>query len=69
MNTKPQYLETLFTLYFPRRFFFMKEFMSLQKDVAFVLVSHIDEVLQAAFTGGMTTAVSPQDMGSVMSKL
>jgi hypothetical protein len=47
----------------------MKAFVSLQKDLAFVLVSHIDEVLQAAFHGGMTTAVSPQDMGSVVSKL
>jgi hypothetical protein len=47
----------------------MKAFVSLQKDVAFLLVSHIDEVLQAAFPGGVTTAVSPQDVGSVMSKL
>jgi len=47
----------------------MKAFVSLQKDLAFVLVSHIDEVLQAAFPGGMTTAVSPQDMDSVVSKL
>lgn len=42
---------------------------NVKKDLAFVLVSHIDEVLQAAFPGGMTTAVSPQDMGSVVSKL
>jgi hypothetical protein len=29
----------------------------------------MDEVLQAAFTGGFPTVVSPQDVGSVMSKL
>jgi hypothetical protein len=29
----------------------------------------MDEVLQAAFTGGFPTVASPQDVGSVMSKL
>jgi hypothetical protein len=48
----------------------MRGYISLQKDLAFVLVSHMDEVLQAAFTGGFpTTAASPQDVGSAMSKL
>ncbi|GFG29005.1 hypothetical protein Cfor_10552 [Coptotermes formosanus] len=42
---------------------------NVKKDLSFVLVSHIDEVLQAAFPGGLTTAASPQDVGSVMSKL
>jgi hypothetical protein len=47
----------------------MNKFTLLQKDLSFVLVSHMDEVLQASFAGGLTTAASPQDMGSVMSKL
>ncbi|PNF19295.1 Lon protease-like protein 2, peroxisomal [Cryptotermes secundus] len=42
---------------------------NVKKDLTFVLVSHMDEVLQAAFTGGFPTVASPQDMGSVISKL
>jgi hypothetical protein len=49
--------------------FLIIELILLQKDLSFVLVSHIDEVLQAAFPGGFTTAASPQDIGSVVSKL
>jgi hypothetical protein len=48
---------------------FMRGCISLQKDLAFVLVSHMDEVLQAAFTGGFATVASPHDVGPVMSKL
>jgi hypothetical protein len=68
MNTKPQHLKNCL-VYASHTGFFMNEFISLQKDLSFVLVSHIDEVLQAAFPGGLTTAASPQDVGSVMSKL
>lgn len=60
-------LETSCTADF--RLLFMRGFISLQKDLAFVLVNHVDEVLQAAFTGGFPTITSPQDVGSVMSKL
>ncbi|XP_021918305.1 lon protease homolog 2, peroxisomal-like isoform X2 [Zootermopsis nevadensis] len=42
---------------------------NVKKDLAFVLVNHVDEVLQAAFAGGFPTVTSPQDVGSVMSKL
>jgi len=34
-----------------------------------VLVNHVDGVLQAAFNGGFPTVASPQEVGSVMSKL
>lgn len=42
---------------------------NIRKDLAFVLVNHIDEVLQAAFSGGFPTVASSQDMGSLISKL
>ncbi|KAJ9598986.1 hypothetical protein L9F63_010580 [Diploptera punctata] len=42
---------------------------NVRKDLAFVLVNHIDEVLQAAFTGGFPTVASSQDVGSLVSKL
>jgi hypothetical protein len=60
-------LETSCTADFP--LVFMRGFISLQKDLAFVLVNHVDGVLQAAFTGGFPTITSSQDIGPVVSKL
>jgi hypothetical protein len=60
-------METLCIPDFP--LIFIIGFVLLQKDLVFILVNHVDEVLQAAFTGGFPTIASPQDVGSVMSKL
>ncbi|PSN39412.1 Lon protease 2 [Blattella germanica] len=42
---------------------------NVRKDLSFILVNHVDEVLQAAFTGGFPTVASSQDVGSLVSKL
>jgi len=44
--------------------------ISFQSDITFITVSHVDEVLQAAFDGGFMPAVTLEDVnGAITSKL